>query len=233
MAGLGYKDFTAGAVLTAAQVDGYLMEQAVMNFAGTAARGSALASVQAAGMVAHVGGGTITVATSGSAWAEIYPGTSPGLVKITDSTFSAGSAVSVNGCFTSTYDNYRILISALFSTDESLRARLRLAGTDATGGTYTYQRVIGSTTTVSTVGGSTETSFYLGDSSTTVSAWSLDIFNPARAAATQHATLNFRTDRTCQTIVGSHTTATAYDGITFFPASGTMTGTIRIYGYRN
>ena len=72
MAGLGYKDFTAGAVLTAAQVDGYLMEQAVMNFAGTAARGSALASVQAAGMVAHVGGGTVQV-YNGSQWAQMYP----------------------------------------------------------------------------------------------------------------------------------------------------------------
>jgi hypothetical protein len=70
MAGLGYKDFTAGAVLTAAQVDGYLMEQSVMNFAGTAARGSALSSVQAAGMMAHVGGGTVTV-YDGSAWQQL------------------------------------------------------------------------------------------------------------------------------------------------------------------
>ena len=80
MAGLGYKDFTAGAVLTAAQVDGYLMEQAVMNFAGTAARGSALSGVVAAGMVAHVGAGTLTV-YDGSAWQQVYPTSGGGAFK--------------------------------------------------------------------------------------------------------------------------------------------------------
>ena len=80
MAGLGYKDFTAGAVLTAAQVDGYLMEQSVMNFAGTAARGSALASVLSAGQMAHIGGGTVTV-YDGSAWQQVYPTTGGGAFK--------------------------------------------------------------------------------------------------------------------------------------------------------
>jgi hypothetical protein len=80
MAGLGYKDFTAGAVLTAAQVDGYLMEQAVMNFAGTAARGSALSGVVAAGMVAHVGAGTLTV-YDGSNWQQVYPTSGGGAFK--------------------------------------------------------------------------------------------------------------------------------------------------------
>ena len=42
MAGLGYKAFTGGAVLTAAQVQGYLQYQAVMKFATAAARDAAL-----------------------------------------------------------------------------------------------------------------------------------------------------------------------------------------------
>jgi hypothetical protein len=44
MAGAGFKDFVAGDVLTAAQVDTYLMQQSIMNFAGTAARASAITS---------------------------------------------------------------------------------------------------------------------------------------------------------------------------------------------
>jgi hypothetical protein len=44
MAGLGRKTFTAGDILTAAQVQGYLQDQAIMVFAGTAARGTAIAS---------------------------------------------------------------------------------------------------------------------------------------------------------------------------------------------
>ena len=42
MAGLGRRTFTAGEVLTAANVQNYLQDQAVMVFAGTAARNSAI-----------------------------------------------------------------------------------------------------------------------------------------------------------------------------------------------
>ena len=186
------------------------------------------------------------IKTATNTWSYLAP-SSPGLSLITPTsvagsgvtlsggqvTFTAASSVSLNGCFTATYNNYRILVSGLSSASDSYRARLRLAGTDATAATYTHQRIAGSVTTVSTVGGSTDTFFYVGDSDTTVSAWSIDMFNPALAVATQHLTLNLRTPRTVQTIVGLHTTDTAYDGITFFPPSGTITGSLRVYGYRN
>ena len=44
MVGLGFKTFNANDVLTAAQVQGYLQDQAIMKFATAAARTSALAS---------------------------------------------------------------------------------------------------------------------------------------------------------------------------------------------
>ena len=53
MAGLGKKTFTAGAVLTASDVNGYLMEQSVMVFASAAARSSAIPS-PSAGMVTYL-----------------------------------------------------------------------------------------------------------------------------------------------------------------------------------
>lgn len=53
MAGAGYRLFTAGQVLTAAQVNTYLQEQAVMVFATTAARDSALTSIKSEGMVTY------------------------------------------------------------------------------------------------------------------------------------------------------------------------------------
>jgi hypothetical protein len=42
VAGLGKKSFVAGEVLLAQDVNGYLMDQMVMVFAGTAARSSAI-----------------------------------------------------------------------------------------------------------------------------------------------------------------------------------------------
>jgi hypothetical protein len=53
--GSGYKAFTAGAVLTASDVNNYLMEQGVMYFATTAARDAALSGSLEDGMVAYVG----------------------------------------------------------------------------------------------------------------------------------------------------------------------------------
>lgn len=56
MAGAGFKDFTAGEVLTANDVDTLLMQQTIMVFASTAARGSALGTVVAEGMHSYISG---------------------------------------------------------------------------------------------------------------------------------------------------------------------------------
>ena len=50
MAGLGFKDFQVGEVLTSSDVDGYLMQQSVMRFADSAARGSALGTATGTGV---------------------------------------------------------------------------------------------------------------------------------------------------------------------------------------
>jgi len=69
MSGAGFRTFTAGEVLTAANVNDYWMKQMVMNFSGTAARASAIPS-PTAGMVAHIGGGTVTV-YNGTSWVNL------------------------------------------------------------------------------------------------------------------------------------------------------------------
>jgi hypothetical protein len=53
MPGLGRRTFIATEVLTAANVNGYLMDQAVMVFAGTAARSSAIGTALSEGMVTY------------------------------------------------------------------------------------------------------------------------------------------------------------------------------------
>ena len=53
--GSGYKNFTAGAVLTASDVNNYLMEQGVMYFATTAARDAALSASVEDGMTVYQG----------------------------------------------------------------------------------------------------------------------------------------------------------------------------------
>lgn len=77
MAGLGRKVFTAGEVLTAANVQDYLQDQAVMVFAGTAARGSAIGTATE-GMVTYLSDANeIQVATATNTWATVFPVTLP------------------------------------------------------------------------------------------------------------------------------------------------------------
>lgn len=74
MAGLGRKVFTAGEVLTAANVQGYLMDQTVMVFAGTAARGSALGTAVSAGMMSYVSDIQQVQVYNGTTWTAITGG---------------------------------------------------------------------------------------------------------------------------------------------------------------
>ena len=55
-------------------------------------------------------------------------------------TFSAATTISVNGVFTATYDNYRMVWeSSLAASEDSLQIRMRLAGTDNSSANYTFQ----------------------------------------------------------------------------------------------
>lgn len=68
MAGAGFKNFAAGQVLTAQEVDEYLMQQTVMRFANAAARTTALSGVLAEGMISYLDDTNSLELYNGSAW---------------------------------------------------------------------------------------------------------------------------------------------------------------------
>lgn len=69
MAGLGRKTFSPGDVFTSTDLNGYLMDQMIMVFAGTAARASAIPS-PSAGMVAYSTATGVQV-YNGTAWVSV------------------------------------------------------------------------------------------------------------------------------------------------------------------
>jgi hypothetical protein len=71
MAGLGKKTWNALDVLTAADVNGYLMDQTVMKFASSTARSSALGTGVSAGMVSFRTDGTAWEGYNGSTWGPL------------------------------------------------------------------------------------------------------------------------------------------------------------------
>ena len=71
MAGLGRKTFAAGEVLTAVNVQGYLMDQTVMVFASSAARSSALGTAVSEGMMSYLADSNEVTVYDGSAWQSV------------------------------------------------------------------------------------------------------------------------------------------------------------------
>lgn len=79
MAGAGFKDFTAGEVLTSNDVDQFLMQQTIMVFAGTAARGSAIGTAVAEGMFTYLKDTNALEYYDGSSWVAFSGGAAGGL----------------------------------------------------------------------------------------------------------------------------------------------------------
>jgi hypothetical protein len=71
MAGAGYKDFTAGNILRASEVDTYLMEQSVMVFSSAGTRDTALTGKLSEGMLCYLKDTDTIHAYNAAAWIPI------------------------------------------------------------------------------------------------------------------------------------------------------------------
>jgi hypothetical protein len=190
-------------------------------------------------------------ASTGTTWYSVAPNaTAPGLAIVTPTsiansggsasasggaiTFTGVTSVSLNGAFTSTYANYRILVSLTGSTLLGLRCRLRAAGSDISAAN-SYRRCDIFQSASATVNGANDlgTEANIGTvQSTTTSLHVLDMNQPL---LTSWKTLNGMsvTDDYFNNYGITLRTNTAADGITFYGSTGTLTGTVRVYGYRN
>jgi hypothetical protein len=313
-AGLGFKTFTTGEVLTAADVNGYLM-QGVLVFASAAARNAAITSPQegqfaftkdtnglwyydgaawvASGATGDIEGvtagtgisgggtsGTVTItnsmateiaakgdlivgtgaatfdnlpvgsnsqilvadntASTGLKWAT--PASGAGLTLISKTSFSTQTAQSFNGVFTSTYDNYKIIMTTFGSADQNMKWNFRASGTDNTSANY-YYAIWGAAASTGSVtadnNGSAQTSMIFAGNNNSAQRQliSMDVINPMSTTSTKGILYNFVRSRTA--IFGGNgyglldVAGTAFDGFTITPNSGNTSGTVYIYGWSN
>jgi hypothetical protein len=117
MAGSGYKNFNTGDVLTAGDVDNYLMEQTVMVFADAAARTTALTSVLAEGMISYLKDTNSTEYYSGSAWVAIA-GATGGMTSIASGSLSTGSGTLSLTSISGTYKNLQLVVRDWYPTTD-------------------------------------------------------------------------------------------------------------------
>ena len=188
---------------------------------------------------------------SGSAWMNITSGTYPITPTSVAGTgvaigsggrviFTAATAVSINGCFSASYDNYLIHITGTSqSVAGSWQLRVRGGGSDLAGAVYDAQQIQANGTTLATSNPVATTLWTLnvntlgteGMSTITLDgpflprATFIDsdtyIRNPANGAS-------IKAD-----IGGAVRNTNSYDGFTMLVSTGTITGSLRIYGYNN
>ena len=163
-----------------------------------------------------------------------------GLVYVTSATIGTTVAsVSLNDCFSSTYDNYKIVVEIGDTSGAmSLYWRWRVGGTDNT--TTDYQWFYsGHTNAGGTISSASAGQTYafcgLYTSASGVSPIiTLDVMRPFVAKETR--VYNFGYYRATASVYyggNSHNGGTSFDGFTIYPSAGTMTGgTITVYGYR-
>lgn len=157
-----------------------------------------------------------------------------GLVLIATQSFTAASTVSVDNCFTSTYENYLVAVNASGSSDQLTYMRLRASGSDNTAASYNTQSLSANVSTVSTSRVSSGTTWCVGALSTNQNALSVNLYLPAVAVTTVFRALNSYASSGAYIFdqSGSHSVASSFDGFTVYPASGTITGSLQVYGYR-
>jgi hypothetical protein len=165
-----------------------------------------------------------------------YSGTSAGINADGGVDFSAVTSLSLNGVFTSAYDNYLVVFGPIAgSTGVNVFMRYRASGSDnSTASSYTYQLLQANSTF--TNGAFRESQSYqrIADPSATQrSGYSYHIYGPYLAQPTAFRCTSIR-DYSSATIddwAGTHNQSTSYDGFTIYVASGNFTGTIHVFGY--
>jgi hypothetical protein len=195
-------------------------------------------------------GQVLTISTAGtSTWSnpvqgltQIVPtsvavGSGSGSVTSTGAvTFSAASSVSLNDVFSATYDTYKIIIDVTKSTSLALILKLRVGGADNSSSLYQTQIQTYSNTTVGANRQTNTTSFQIGNTSDSPEFGVIEFLNPFAAKATA---MSSKTNSTYSGTISSrygdagHNSTTSFDGFSVITSTGTITGTIRVYGYKN
>jgi hypothetical protein len=163
-------------------------------------------------------------------------GNAGGLVYITKADFAAAAGASINLCFSATYDWYRVLIRVTCSAGAgTYNVRMRASATDNSTANYAQQALFGAVGTASAGQATAQTSMRIGNAETAASWLAMDVFDPFAASPTLLTCLtgNIVTAPNAYLWMGGHNVSSAFDGFSFFPSAGTITGRIIVLGYQN
>jgi len=230
--------FTTGQVLTAQQQTE--INTGVPVFATTVTRDAAFGGtgekVLAEGQLAYIEASNIVQYYDGSNWATLAPASAGALTLISATTIgNSVSSVTVSGAFSSTYENYRIIISGgVMASAGPIGLRLNTTGS----GHYSGVVRVDQAGNVSGSGDNNAAEFVrAGFGSTDSLDMVADVIGPNLAkftylhSSSANAVTSGNILHVCNGFVNDTTQYTAF---TIVSGGGNFTGgTIRVYGYAN
>jgi hypothetical protein len=235
--------YTSGEVLTAANLS--VTNSGIPVFATTVTRDAAFGGTGektlAEGQFAYIEATNTTQYYDGAAWQSV--GVAPALVYLGGTTGSASASINVDSVFSATYTNYLVQVSSLTaSVEDPWAIRLRASGSTITAANYTQAGTANQSSSDTVFARrATNGTYWFGDIISTVSTnpqqVQFFISNPFAAVSTRgNITSAGGTNadyRNC-TLAVNYNATTSADGIALVPyTSGTLTGTIRVYGIVN
>lgn len=164
---------------------------------------------------------------------------STGLHLISTTTVSSQSSLQINNCFSSTYDNYKIVISNLSASAAGGLMGMRL-GTNVSLTNYAWIKAGMSTgAATNSTGASGQTYWGINFISSSVPAgfFTGDICNPFNSTYSYFNGIGYGGFTTGgvwfgQAFAGHYNATTSFTGLYLFPDSGTFSANVSIYGYR-
>ena len=230
-AGLGFKDFVTGEVLTAADVDGYLM-QGTWVFADAAARTAAVTSPQE-GNMSYLKDTNSTEYYTGSAWAAV--GAAGGGMTLLSTTTLSGATTTISVSAT----GYVNLFVQVTGVDQSGSGAFRLAINGDTNLTQSLQ-YLNYTDGVQGADGLNSTYYqsHSSKSGNTNNVYTYNIYNVTSTNSYKTILSVFGyldgSDRNAMDWgAGFYRSNSAITSLVFSPASGTFSaGTVKVYGVK-
>jgi hypothetical protein len=199
---------------------------------GTAADTAGRLGIGTAGQVLKVNSGATALE-----WG--VAGSSGALTYISGSSFTSAASVSLDSVFTSTYQNYLVMLNISSGTGQ-ITMRFRAGGSDNTAASYSYYThyiAFGSSWSpaITNLADQTSMGFNVLDNSNYNIPFT--IMNPQLAQKTQvnspMTSFNYNTTGNYTALnAGFFNATTQFDGIKF-SAGTSMTGTLKIYGIAN
>lgn len=235
---LGFKTFTTGDVLTAADTNGYLM-QGIWVFANATARDAAVTSPQE-GNTCYLKDTDVIQVYSGSAWVQkSASGSSSGMTLVKRASFSAvaSTTTTFDGVFTSTYDNYVIVAEKIYgsSANANFQFQFRVGASTQSGaswyGSYFGYNYGGTLVSSATSAGTSLNMMQVGNTTGETSTFNMTATKVVTSDTPQVYGTGYEANRAFPLALGAkYNGSIAADGFILSLSTGNITGTVSVYG---